>query len=63
MKLGLEILRILEPLCGDLDLGLTLLVLDDDVDDDHKDDHDHEEQKPDVSELDTGRGGQRAENR
>ena len=61
MKLGFEILRILEPLRGDLDLGLTLLVLDDDVDDDHEDDHDHEEQQPDVSKLDTGRGGQRAE--
>ena len=60
MKLGLEIIWILESLRGDLDLGLTLLVLDDDVDDDHEDDHDHEEQQPDVSKLDTCRGGQRA---
>lgn len=63
MKLGLEILWILEPLCGDFDLGLTLLILDDDVDDDHEDDHDHEEQQPDVCELDPSRGGQRAKYR
>ena len=61
MQLGLEILGIFEPLRGDLGLGLTLLVLDDDVDDDHEDDHDHEEQQPDVRQLDPRRGRERAE--
>ena len=47
--------RVLELLGHNLVSGsFALLVFNDDVDDDHKNDVDHEEEKPNVSELQVG---------